>query len=170
MPNSIKKSWAVHPFMSHWQGGIYLHEKGQIAPKWSWAHFFSRRGSLWQKVCAWQRIYRCKAVWKTFFLPAACTKTYPQLLRCWLRWQETKFCLDCLLAPCTWQRLQTTLCQRKTSILGLGQVQVSLEESLVFWLNVIPLPHSSLNHGAFPDYPSWSILGSCHCGIEVPLV
>lgn len=46
----------------------------------------------------------------------------------------------------------------------------SLEESLVFWMSIIPLPHSSLTHGASPDYLSWSILGSCHCGIEVPLV
>lgn len=52
----------------------------------------------------------------------------------------------------------------------LGQGQVSLEESLVFWMSVIPLPHSSPTHGVFPDYLSWSILGSCHCGIEVPLV
>lgn len=164
MPNSIKKSWAVHPFMSHWQGGIYLHEKGQIAPKWSWAHFFSRRSFLWQKVCVGRGLPNAR-------LPERLlrTRTYLQLLRCWLRGWETKFNLDCLLAACTWQKLQHTH-RGKLCICGSGTEAGHSWGNLMFWKCVITLPHSSLTNGVSPVYLSRSILGIRHCGIEVPLV
>lgn len=169
MPNSIKKSWAVHPFMSHWQGGIYIHEKGQIAPKWSWAHFFSRRSFLWQQVCVWQRISSCKATTcKASSLPAACTRIYLQLLRCWLRGQESQFSLDCLLAPCTWQR---NLLAGENSVFGAGTEPLNtLEESWELCMSANLPPHTMLTHGVCPICLSLSILGSCHHGIEVPLV
>lgn len=98
----------------------------------------------------------------------ACTRIYLQLLRCWLRGQESQFSLDCLLAPCTWQR---NLLAGENSVFGACTEPLStLEESWVLWMSANLPPHTMLTHGVCPICLSLSILGNCHHSIEVPLV